>query len=73
MRNDEQIASLLLSFVLPIMGYDWYIKPNGARDETVEHVANDFGLPIEDHKPKGRMRDRFSHEDYLRQALLKIV
>ena len=29
MRNDKQIASLLLSFVLPIMGYDWFINPNG--------------------------------------------
>src|SRR4051812_17798630 len=75
MRNDDQLSALLLSFTLPIHGYRWYIEPNGARDEVVEHVANDFGLPIEGQDPKsqGRLRDRFSHDDYLRHALLKLV
>jgi hypothetical protein len=65
---------LLLSFILPILGYRWYIEPNGARDETVEHVASDFGLAIEgqDAPTFGRTRDRFSHIDYLRHALLKL-
>jgi hypothetical protein len=59
MRNDEQVAALLLSFMLPIFGYRWYIDPNGARDEVVEHVATDFGLPIEGQEPgqQGRRRD----------------
>src|SRR5690242_8950676 len=52
MRNDEQIAALLLSFMLPIFGYRWYIDPNGARDEVVQHVASDFGLPIEGQDPE---------------------
>src|SRR5829696_3333291 len=42
MRTDAQIASLLLPFTLPIRRYRWYIDPNGARDEVVEHIANDF-------------------------------
>jgi hypothetical protein len=47
MRTDAQIASLLLAFTLPIRRYRWFINPNGARDEVVEDVANDFNLPIE--------------------------
>jgi hypothetical protein len=47
MRTDAQIASLLLAFILPIRRYRWYIGPNGARDEVVEDLANDFNLPIE--------------------------
>ncbi len=75
MRNDDQLSALLLAFVLPIFGYRWYIKPNGARDEVVEHIASDFGLPIEgqdDDQPIGRQRDRFSHDDYLRHSMLKL-
>jgi hypothetical protein len=47
MRKDDQIAALLLAFMLPIMGYLWYLDSNGVRDEVVEHCANDFGVPIE--------------------------
>ena len=46
MRTDAQIASLLLAFTLPIRRYHWYIDPNGARDEVVEDVANDFNLGV---------------------------
>jgi hypothetical protein len=52
MRADAQIASLLLGFTLPIRRYGWYIKPNGARDEVVESVANNLNLPIEGQEPK---------------------
>jgi hypothetical protein len=54
MRTDAQIASLLLAFTLPIRRYHWYIDPNGARDEVVEDVANDFNLPIEGQGPPAR-------------------
>jgi hypothetical protein len=75
MRTDPQIASLLLAFTLPIRHYRWYIAPNGARDEVVEDVANDFNLPIEgqDPKPVSRRRDRFSHDRHLFHALLMLT
>jgi hypothetical protein len=75
MRTDAQIASLLLAFTLPIRRYGWCIDPNGARDEVVEHVADDLNLPIEGHEPKpaGRRRDRFSHDRHLFHALLNLV
>ena len=75
MRNDAQIASLLLAYFLPIRRYQWYIDPNGARDEVVELVARDLNLPIEgeDEQPQGRRRDRFSHDRHLFHALLAKV
>jgi hypothetical protein len=51
MRADAQIASLRLAFTLPIRRYHWFIDPNGARDEVVENVANDFN-------PRSRDRTR---------------
>jgi hypothetical protein len=75
MRTDAQIASLFLAFTLPISRYDWCIDPNGARDEAVDHVANDLDLPVEGQQPKptGRRRDRFSHDWHLFAALNMIV
>lgn len=75
MRNDPQIASLLLALFLPIRRYEWVIKPNGARDEVVELIANDLDLPIDgqEQNPKGRRRDRFSHDMHLYHALLSKV
>jgi hypothetical protein len=75
MRADAQIASLLLAFTLPIRRYRWYMAPNGARDQVVEDVANDFNLPIagQDPKPVTRRRDRFSHDRHLFHALLMLT
>lgn len=74
MRHDEQIAALELSFNLPILGYEWYIDPNGSRDDVVQHVADDFNLPIERQPPRleGHTRDRFDFGDYVRHCLLKM-
>jgi hypothetical protein len=48
---------------------------NGARDEVVDHVANDLNVPIEGEEPKptGRQRDRFSHDRHLFHALLNLT
>jgi hypothetical protein len=74
MRTDAQIASLLLAFTLPIRRYGWCIDPNGARDEVVEHVANDLNLPIEGQEPKPSSRRRDpSHDRHLFHALLNLA
>jgi hypothetical protein len=39
MRNDAQIAALFLALLLPIYRYEWYIDPNGAEDNIVQHVC----------------------------------
>jgi hypothetical protein len=51
MRTDAQIASLLLTFTLLIRRYGWCIEQNGARDEVVEHIADDLNMPIDGRTP----------------------
>lgn len=74
MRTDAQVVAVLLATTLPIRRYDWFIDPNGARDEVVEFVAKDFNLPIEgqEPEPQRRARGRFSHDHHLRHALLAL-
>jgi hypothetical protein len=72
-REDSRIASVLGAIGLPIRRTPWRIDPNGARDEVVEFVASNLGLPIvgaDDTKPKPRTRDRFSWAKHLQTALL---
>lgn len=71
-REDSRLSSLLRAIGLPIRQTRWSIDPNGARDEVVEHVAGDLGLPIrggDDDAPTPRMRDRFSWSQHLLWAL----
>jgi hypothetical protein len=74
MRTDSQVDALTKSIFLPIRRRNWVIDPNSARDEVVEQVASDFGLPIKGtDEPPPRGRRRFNHDDHLRQALLATV
>lgn len=71
-REDARIASVLRAIGLPIRRTAWRIKPNGARDEVVEFVARNLGLPVEGESedvPTTRMRDRFSWRQHLTYAL----
>jgi len=72
-RQDAQVASVLRAVTLPVRRTPWRIDPNGARDEVVELVARDLGLPIvgsDGVTPSPRSRDRFSWPKHLRTALL---
>lgn len=73
-RQDAQVRSVLRAVVLPIQRTNWSIDPNGARDEVVQLVAEDLGLPIKGQGavPTLRTRDRFSWFDHLRLALLML-
>lgn len=73
--QDSQVASVLRAVVQPVLLTPWRIDPAGARDEVVEWVAEDLGLPIvgAEPKPATRTRDRFSWPDHLRHALLMLV
>lgn len=73
-RQDAQIRSVLRAATLPILRTVWSIDPAGARDEVVELVAEDLGLPIKGAGPVAtlRTRDRFSWFDHLRLALLML-
>lgn len=73
-RQDAQIRSVLRAVVLPILRTDWWIEPNGARDEVVQLVAEDLNLPIKGAPPTPtrRTRDKFSWNEHLRLALLML-
>lgn len=73
-RQESQIRSVLRAVALPILRTDWWIEPNGARDEVVQHVSDDLNLPIKgaEPTPKRRTRDRFSWNEHLRLALLML-
>lgn len=73
-RQEAQIRSVLRAVVLPVLRTDWWIEPNGARDEVVELVATDLNLPIkgQEPKPRRRTRDRFSWSEHARLALLML-
>ncbi|XTP37094.1 phage portal protein family protein [Mycobacterium sp. TJFP1] len=71
-REDARIASVLRALGLPIRRTVWRIRPNGARDEVVEHVAVSLGLPIEgddQDRPTPRTRGGFSWSRHLAYAL----
>ncbi len=71
-REDARIASVLRALGLPIRRTKWQIRPNGAKDAVVSHVATSLGLPIEgdnDERPTPRTRGSFSWARHLQQAL----
>jgi hypothetical protein len=74
-REDAQVSSVMRAVTLPIRGAEWMIDPAGARDEVVELVAADLGLPIKgrDPVPALRTKGRFDWGDHLRMALLELV
>ena len=74
-NEDGRASSVLQAIGLPIRRTVWRIDPNGARDEVVQHVSDDLGLPIKGQpEPEGRprTRGRFSWNAHLQTALLML-
>lgn len=74
-REDAQVASVVRAVTLPIRKARWLIDPAGARDEVVDLVAGDLGLPVKGRTPKPalRTRSRFTWREHLPLALLELV
>lgn len=74
-RQDSQVASVLRAVTLPVRSTQWRIDPAGCRDEVVNLVSEDLGLPVkgQDATPAARTRDRFSWDEHLRLALLMLT
>lgn len=74
-RQDAQVGSVLRAVTLPVRRTSWRIDPNGARDEVVQHVADDLNLPIvgAGERKQRRSRDRFSWKEHLQLALLMLA
>jgi hypothetical protein len=75
MRTDSQVAALYFGITMPIRRYRWLIDPNGAPPDRVLRLANNMNLDIvgEEPLPRGRMKDRFSHDAHLRRSLLALL
>jgi hypothetical protein len=75
MRSDAQVQGLYMGSTLPIRRYLWHIEPNGAREEVVTKLSQDYGIPIkgQEDQPRGRSKRRFSFQHHLRHALLAIL
>ena len=76
-RQDAQVGSTLRAVTSPILRTQTRVDPAGCRDEVVEFVASNLGLPIkgagdEDYSEQLRGRDRFSFTAHKRQALLML-
>lgn len=74
MLNDAKVAQVELAITQPIERATWRISPNGAPDEIVQHVADDFRLPIhglEEGYQLRRYAGRFSWSEHL-QAVLRV-
>lgn len=73
-RQDAQITSVLRAVTLPVRRTPWRIDPQRARDEVVELVAQDLGLPVVGRgavsEAPTRTRGRFSWSEHLQWALL---
>jgi hypothetical protein len=73
--QDAQVGSVLEAITLPVRSAHWRLDPADARDEVVEFIAADLGLPLlgeADPKPPLRTRDRFSWDEHLYLALLML-
>jgi hypothetical protein len=75
MRHDPKLAAILAAYSLPIRRATWCVDPAGCRDEVVQLVADDLGLPIKgvDAEPSGARRRGVMWGEHLRHALLSLV
>lgn len=75
MRHDPQLRAILAGFTLPIRRATWALDPAGCRDEVVQTVADDLGLPVlgGDTTPGSARRRGVRWADHLRLALLSLV
>lgn len=73
-RSESQVRSVLRAVKMPILRAEWLIDPGAAREEVVENIRLNLGLPVKgaDPTPAPRSRDRFSWTDHLRHALLSL-
>jgi hypothetical protein len=75
MRHDPQLTAVLAAYTLPIRRAAWAVDPAGCRDEVVQLVADDLGLPIlgADTEPGPARRRGVRWADHLRVALQSLT
>jgi hypothetical protein len=74
MRRDPRLTAILNSYTLLLRHATWQVNPAGCRDEVVQLVADDLGLPIVGDDQPGPARVRgVSWPQHVRMALLDLV
>lgn len=75
MRTDSQLAALLTAVMYGIQQLRFIIDPNGADPQLVKEISQDLNLTVkgEDDQPTGRMKRRFSHREFVSQAMLAVL
>ncbi|MCW2496338.1 hypothetical protein [Jatrophihabitans sp.] len=70
MRHEPQLASILRVFTLSIERGKWSVNGAGCRDEVVQRIADDLGLPIKGAEPTetGARRRKFTFAGHQRLA-----
>lgn len=74
-REEAQIRSVMGAVTMPVRSISWYVDPAGAREEVVEFISQDMGVPVRGRpvtRPV-RSRGRFSWSEHVRLALLELV
>jgi hypothetical protein len=71
MRHDPQLRGVLSAYLLPILRATWLVDPEGCRDEVVQRVADDLGMPVlgADNPPGPARRRGVIWQRHLRDAL----
>ena len=75
MRTDPQIDAILKAYTYPLRMASYSVSPNGCRDEVVQFIADQWGLPIQgaDDGPGPARRRGVKWGEHLRLALLHLV
>lgn len=70
MRHEPQLASILRVYLLAIERGKWSVDPAGCRDQVVQEIADDLGLPVKgiDPVPTGARRRKFTWAKHLQAA-----
>lgn len=74
MRTDPQISAVLKGYTYPLRSASYVVNPTGCRDEVVQFIADQWGLPIQGNNdgPGPARRRGVQWEEHLRIALLML-
>jgi hypothetical protein len=74
MRTDPQIGAILKAYSYPLRSATYVVNPKGCRDEVVQFVSDQWGLPImgDNDGPGAARRRGVRWDEHLRMALLML-
>ena len=75
MRHDPQLTAVMNAYTLPLRQAPKHVDPSGCRDEVVQQISDDLGLPIlgSNDEPGPARRRGINFNDHFRLALLHLI